>query len=129
MQHHIGTVQRLETRDVVLPSLFQNQRILEYDILAIQEPWRNPFIATTYHPLKGHFHLTYLDNDATRVCFYIHKRIDPGAWNVSCISKDIISLSLRNSRTDSNINIVNVYEVETNILTILARETRRMPVL
>ncbi|KAK4075525.1 hypothetical protein Purlil1_12650 [Purpureocillium lilacinum] len=55
-----------KSRDVVLASLFQNQRILEYDILAIQEPWRNPFIATTYHPLKGHFHLTFLDNDATR---------------------------------------------------------------
>ncbi|KAJ6436485.1 hypothetical protein O9K51_10967 [Purpureocillium lavendulum] len=116
-----------KSRDVVLASLFQNQRILEYDILAIQEPWRNPFIATTYHPLKGHFHLTYLDNDATRVCFYINKRIDPGTWNVSCISKDIISLSIRNSRSDSNINIVNVYnEVEANTLTILAETLRKL---
>jgi hypothetical protein len=32
-------VQKL--REVVLTSLFQNPRVLEYDVLAIQEPWRN----------------------------------------------------------------------------------------
>lgn len=41
-----------KSRDVVLASLFQDPRILEYDILAIYEPWRNPFTATSYHPLK-----------------------------------------------------------------------------
>ncbi|PWI64463.1 hypothetical protein PCL_10441 [Purpureocillium lilacinum] len=93
----------------------------KYDILAIQEPWRNPFKATTYHPLKGHFHLTYLDDDATRVCFYINKRIDPGSWNVSCISKDIISLSIRSPDSSRNIDIFNVYnEVGTDTLATLA---------
>lgn len=29
-------------------SLFQDSKTLEYDILAIQEPWRNPFLATSY---------------------------------------------------------------------------------
>lgn len=64
-------------RDIVLADLFQKPRVLEYDILAIQEPWRNTFIATSYHPLKTHFQLAYLDNATTRVCFYINKRIDP----------------------------------------------------
>jgi hypothetical protein len=66
-----------KSRDVVLASLFQDPRTLEYDVLAIQEPWRNPFIATSYNPLKAHFQLTYLDDAATRVCFYINKRINP----------------------------------------------------
>ncbi|KAH7117323.1 hypothetical protein EDB81DRAFT_915985 [Dactylonectria macrodidyma] len=67
-----------KSRDVVLVNLFQGPRVLKYDILAIQEPWRNRFIATMYHPLKSHFQLPYLDNAATRVCFYISKRMDPG---------------------------------------------------
>lgn len=66
-----------KSRDVVLASLFQDPKILEYDIIAIQEPWRNPFIATSYHPLKAHFQLIYLDNAGMRVCFYIQIRIDP----------------------------------------------------
>ena len=109
-----------KSKDVVLDSLFRLPRVLEYDILAIQEPWRNPFKATTYHPLKTHFHLIYLDDASTRVCFYINKRIDPATWSVSCISKDIISLSIRSLHSNRNINMFNVYnEVGTDTLTIL----------
>ena len=44
-----------KSRDVALANLFRDPRILDYDILAIQEPWRNPFIATSYHPSKRTF--------------------------------------------------------------------------
>ena len=91
-----------KSRDVVMASLFQDSKILDYDILAIQEPWRNSFIATSYHPLKEHFQLTYLDNTETRVCFYIHKRIDPSTWSVSYVSKDIISLKLTNRHSKAS---------------------------
>ncbi len=101
--------------------MFQNPRVLEYDILAIQEPWRNPFINTSYHPLKSHFQLTYLDHAATRVCLYINKRIDPGAWSVSYVSQDIISLAIRNPSSGRDLHIFNVYnEVGTNTLPTLA---------
>jgi hypothetical protein len=39
-----------KSKDVVLASLFQDRWITEFDLLAVQEPWRNPFIATSYHP-------------------------------------------------------------------------------
>ncbi|OKL55294.1 hypothetical protein UA08_09424 [Talaromyces atroroseus] len=110
-----------KSRDVVLASLFQNPRVLKYDILAIQEPWRNPFIATSYHPLKTHFHLMYSAEAATRVCLYINKRIDPGTWNVSFISKDIISLKISDSRLNQSVHIFNVYnEVTSDTLPTLA---------
>ena len=98
-----------KSRDVVLASLFRDPRILEYDILAIQEPWRNPFIATSYHPLKAYFQLTYLDDAATRVCFYINNRIDPSTWNVSYITKDIIALEITDPILHNKLRIVNVY--------------------
>lgn len=110
-----------KSRDVVMASLFQNEKTLEYDILAIQEPWRNSFINTTYHPLKQHFQLTYLDNPKTRVCFYISKRINPGTWSVSQISKDISLLKISNPHSNNHICIFNVYhEVVTDTLTTLA---------
>lgn len=106
-----------KSRDVVLASLFQNPQVLEYDVLAIQEPLRNPFIATTYHPLKAHFQLTYLGDPSTRVCFYIHKRINPSTWNVQHISKDISSLEITNLTSDNKICIFNVYnEVGTSTI-------------
>ena len=66
-----------KSREVVQGSLFQKPKVLEYDVLAIQEPWRNPFIATSYHPLKAHFQLTYSPDAVTRVCFYVNKRVEP----------------------------------------------------
>lgn len=116
-----------KSRDVVLASLFQNPRVLDYDVLAIQEPWRNPFIATTYHPLKTHFHLTYLADAATRVCLYISKRIDPATWSVSYISKDIISLQIVNPHSGKKLSIFNVYnEVGTDTLPTLAEAIRAL---
>ena len=102
-------------------------QVLEYDILAIQESWRNPFIETSYHPLKAHFQLTYRANPATRVCLYISKRIDPSTWSVSFISKDIISLRILNPRSGRKISIFNVYnEVGTDTLLMLAEAIREL---
>ena len=115
-----------KSRDVVLASLFQDPRILEYDVLAIQEPWRNPFIATSYHPLKAHFRLTYLDNATTRVCFYVNNRIDPSTWDVSYITKDIIALEITNPILHNKLRIVNVYnEVATDTLSDLGETIGR----
>ncbi|EDN04471.1 predicted protein [Histoplasma mississippiense (nom. inval.)] len=116
-----------KSRDVVLASLFQNRKILDYDILAIQEPWRNPFIETSYHPLKAQFQLTYLANAATRVCLYISKRINPGTWSVSYISKDIISLQILNPHSGRKVSVFNVYnEVGTDTLSTMAEAIRAL---
>ncbi|OJD20581.1 hypothetical protein ACJ73_08084 [Blastomyces percursus] len=98
-----------KSRDVVLASLFQNPRILDYDILAIQEPWRNPFINTSYHPLKAHFQLMYLADATTRVCLYINKKINPSTWSVSFVSGDIISLQITNPCSGNKVSVFNIY--------------------
>ena len=92
-----------------------------------QEPWRNPFINTTYHPLKTHFQLTYFSDAETRVCFYIHKRLDPSTWSVSYISRDIIALTIRSSLTGRRICILNVYnEVGTDTVSVLTDSLRSL---
>jgi hypothetical protein len=111
-----------KSRDVVMADLFQDPRILTYDVLVIQEPWRNPFTATSYHPLKEHFQLTYLDDIATRACFYINKRIDPSTWNISYITKDIITLEISSPNLQNRLCVINVYnEVATDTLYDLGR--------
>ncbi|KAJ3552838.1 hypothetical protein NPX13_g11022 [Xylaria arbuscula] len=42
-----------------MATMLRDPKVLEYDILAIQEPWRNPFKETTHHPAKSAFHLCY----------------------------------------------------------------------
>lgn len=72
-----------KSRDIVMATLLRDPRIDSYDILAIQEPWRNPFSETTHHPAKNQFHLCYPDSgepDPARVCFFVNKRIDQSKW-------------------------------------------------
>jgi hypothetical protein len=114
---HILQYNVQKSRDVVMADLFQDPRVLRYDVLAVQEPWRNPYITTSYHPLKEHFQLTYLEDVATRVCFYINKRIDPSTWSVSYITKDIIVLEITSPNLYNKLCVINVYnEVVTNTL-------------
>jgi hypothetical protein len=64
---------------MVIASLLRDLEIDDFDIIAIQEPWTNPYTATTYHPAKDRFYLCYLTRDAegsSRICFFINKRID-----------------------------------------------------
>lgn len=62
-----------KSREQVMMPLFDDPQTLSYDVIAIQEPLENTEFWTTYHPYKDHFHLAYLENNLTWVCFFINK--------------------------------------------------------
>ncbi|KAK7433457.1 reverse transcriptase, partial [Colletotrichum acutatum] len=66
-----------------MATLLRDPNIDNYDIIAIQEPWRNPYSATTHHPANDRFHLCYPsseENGPARVCFFINKKLDHSRW-------------------------------------------------
>ena len=99
--------------------LFQNDNILDIDIIALQEPWRNTRDQTTYHARKDAFHLIYPESDKARVCFFINKKIEQSTWTYTVDSADVISLHIK--LLDRQLHIHNVYnpvnteEVSTSI--------------
>lgn len=84
-----------ESRDQVMMPFFDNPRTLTYDIIAFQEPWRNAEFFTTYHPQKDIFHLIYMENPFTRVCFFINKRLAASSWYATHHSPDLCTISLQ----------------------------------
>lgn len=87
---------------------FEEPNTTTYDILAIQEPWRNPFQHKTNNRLSQFFELSYMPHEATRVCFFIHKRIALSTWNVTNHNPDFSTLEI--CTTDARkIHIHNVY--------------------
>ena len=64
----------------------------KHHIIAIQEPWRNPKMATTVKP--PNYHLIYPKHADTRVCFYVSKRLDVLKWDAEEHSPDLITLIL-----------------------------------
>lgn len=79
-----------------------------FDVIAIQEPWRNSKLLIIYHPHKDQFHLAYLENASTRVCFYINKKIAQAEWYVTNHSPDLCTLHLQ-IYPDRTIQIHNIY--------------------
>jgi 7,8-dihydro-6-hydroxymethylpterin-pyrophosphokinase len=43
----------------VLAALLRDERVLDLDVLAIQEPWRNLFVEITHYLAKDRFYLYY----------------------------------------------------------------------
>lgn len=96
------------SRTQVMIPLFESEGIAEYDILLIQEPWRNSFQPTTNNRLSQHFELHYMPSIATRVCLFINKRIALSTYSVAHHSKDLVTMKLRLT-DDRIINIHNLY--------------------
>ncbi|KAJ6436311.1 reverse transcriptase [Purpureocillium lavendulum] len=102
-----------KSKDTVMAALLRDPRIREYDILATQEPWKNPFGDTTHHPAKDLFHLCYPateEGKPARVCFFINKQLDHSKWHFKCAGRDLCTLILEaNAEVSSTIAIHNVY--------------------
>lgn len=103
--------------------LFQNDNILDINIIAIQKLQRNTQKQTTYHLQKNLFHLIYFYNNKIKVCFFISKKIDYFIQTYILNGPNFITLHL--NLLNQYIHLYNLYhpvnlkEISTNI-TILA---------
>ena len=105
-----------KSRDTVMATMLRDHRIAEMDILAVQEPWRNPFSAATHHPAKDTFHLCYPPDAEpgypARVCFFINRRLDHTAWHFTPHGRDACTITIQRPKSptgQSRLVIHNVY--------------------
>jgi hypothetical protein len=96
-----------KSRDKVLIGLLDDLRIARYDILAIQEPWRNRYNQEGYNPRNSPFYLIETTSEKTRTAIYVNKRIPKS--RISEIYKDTDLISLKMSTTKEDIYIHNLY--------------------
>jgi hypothetical protein len=78
----------------VMAPLLRDPAVLELDIIAIQEPWRNPHQNTTHNPAADHFRLVYMDSQNTRTCFFVNKKISTAASTARIHSPNVCSLRI-----------------------------------
>lgn len=99
-----------KSRDQVIMSFFDNPRILTYNIIAIQEPWRNLEIFTTYHLNKNVIHLIYMKYASTKVCCYISNQIAISSWNSIHYNPDLYIIQLKVPSLNK-LHIHNIYNL------------------
>jgi hypothetical protein len=100
---------------MVMASLLRDPGTYDFDIIAIQEPWKNPYTATTHHPAKDTFHLCYPTGDtegSARVCFFVNKKIGQTRWRFEERTRDICSIVIDQTddqQSQERVVIHNVY--------------------
>ncbi|KAH9221945.1 hypothetical protein DL95DRAFT_509971 [Leptodontidium sp. 2 PMI_412] len=94
----------------------KDERITEFDIIAIQELWKNDTLNTTHHPCSQHFDLLYCDSPDTRTCTFISKRISNAKWTAVAHSLDLntVTIEYGNSREEEVVYIHNIYNLPIN---------------
>jgi len=111
-----------KSRTKVLMGLLQDPEIASYDIIATQEPWRNPFNNAPYNPRSSPFHTSDQGDKDSRVCTYINKRIQTDKWSETHHTKDFTTITLRTQGVQTEhdqqelrtINIHNVYNQQSS---------------
>src|SRR6185312_6686783 len=67
------------SKDVVMAQFLREEEVVSADIVAIQEPWENPFQDSTHHPLKQTHELLYPAASETggraRVCMFVSRKL------------------------------------------------------
>ena len=90
--------------------LLQDPAIKAYDIIAVQEPWRNTYDHAVYNPRDSDFYVIDLKQQGSRVCTYVNKRISTSSWSEIQHSPDSQTITVRTADEDQRvINVHNVY--------------------
>ncbi|OKP12114.1 hypothetical protein PENSUB_2274 [Penicillium subrubescens] len=95
---------------MVIAQFLRKEEVISADIIAIQEPWENPFQDNTYHPLKQTYELLYPAaaeiGGRARVCMFISKKI--GEHTHLAHSRDCQEIRIK-TELSGELRIVNVY--------------------
>lgn len=80
-----------KSRDRVMATFLRNPNVLQADVIAVQEPWRNTLNETTHQPAARTHQLLYpkqseTGGPETRVALYVTKKMDPSNWIYMVIS-------------------------------------------
>ncbi len=103
------------SKDDIMIFMLANSKIRDYDILTIQEFWRNACVFTSYNSFIVDFHLTYDEKDDVRVCFYINVKLNVNDWSIEHVFFDvcIIKLKIIQKNISRIVHIHNVYNASS----------------
>ncbi|KAJ5953702.1 hypothetical protein N7454_000598 [Penicillium verhagenii] len=83
------------SKDIVMAQFLRDPTVIAADIIAIQEPWINPFNKDTHHPAKLTHDLVWPSDleERSRVCMFVSKKL--AGWTHFAHSADVQELRLK----------------------------------
>jgi exonuclease III len=83
------------SRNKVMIDLLEQEEVLNADILAIQEPWRNRTTEEGYNPHPERFRLIEKNSSKTRAAIYISRRLREQDYEPITVEEDRVSIRLK----------------------------------
>ena len=81
----------VHTSSTIMAALLADNRVKDFDVVALQEPWKNPAMEATVCP--AHCAFTPLTGPVLgRACILVNKRLDQSSYRVVHHSADFISI-------------------------------------
>ena len=78
----------------IMASLLHDEKISQFNILAIQKLWYNPHNKSLYNPDSSSFYLAHKPKSNTHTCVYINKRLDLENWKMEESKRNLCSIQL-----------------------------------
>jgi hypothetical protein len=97
-------------------SLLIDSRIKKYELLTIQESWRNVCVSTSYDLFNIDFYLFYEDIENVKIRFYVNTRIHVDSWSVDYVFDDVCIIQIKVAN-EKWINVHNVYNASFDFYT------------
>jgi hypothetical protein len=101
------------SKDIVMAPLLRDPAILRYDIIAIQEPWINPYEYNSHNPISSLFTL-WLPKQGDKppgVAFYINKRLDHSLVSFTSHTSHLATIAVTYSTGNINTNTIHIHNV------------------
>lgn len=87
-----------KSRSKVLVPLLASKEARQWDVILVQEPWRNPHGGGTYCPRAAGFtQVIWPDTSATpaRACILVNDKYGPDQWQLVHRERDLVAISLQ----------------------------------
>ncbi len=92
-------------------SLLIDNNIQNFDVLVIQEFWRNFFLSITLNFNQNDFHLFYKFDENTKICFNVNDKLNMNNWNVEYFTIDICTLKMKINDFNEDLNTIFIREM------------------
>lgn len=101
--------------DLVMAALLRDDKMLDYMVVAVQEPWVCQQADTTHYPpeFRAHFDLIWptIPRPAVpRVCTFVRRAL---TWKLVFYTKDVITIFIQPDESHGGLFIHNVYNEPT----------------
>jgi hypothetical protein len=91
--------------------LLIDDNMQNFNVIVIQELWRNFIVSITLNFNQSDFHLLYRFDEDTKICFYVNDKLNTNSWDVEYFTIDICTLKMKINDLNEDSSMIHIHNV------------------